>query len=94
MLTLPNARCIKPWRYSLHGFDVNNAAEGAELTLPDSLLADGIISGHLEPLNGGKKSTNPVTEDKSDKRRRARKKGGQYQGDDPSTPDVNEAYEE
>jgi len=33
------------------------------------------------------------TEEKPKKRKRARKKDGTYRGDDKSTPDVNEAWE-
>lgn len=62
-----NAKCIKSWSYSLNGFSVKTAAEGDELTLPESLLADGVITGHLKPVGGkkGKKADQPVDENKS-----------------------------
>ena len=40
------------------------------------------------------KFKNMLTKEKPKKRKRARKKDGTFRGDDKSTPDVNEAWEE
>ena len=39
------------------------------------------------------KFKNMLTKDKPKKRKRARTKDGRFRGDDKSTPDVNEAWE-
>ena len=39
---------IKPWRYSRHGHDVNDAAPGDMLDIPDDLARDGIATGHVK----------------------------------------------
>lgn len=40
---------VRPWRYSRHGHDVQNADAGAMLDLPEDLAKDGIATGHLQP---------------------------------------------
>ena len=41
-------RVLKPWSYSLHGFDANTALKGKVLEVPEDLATDGVISGHVE----------------------------------------------
>ena len=47
----------------------------------------------LEAAAGGGASTAKATTKEVSPRKRARNKDGTYKGDDPSTPDINEAWE-
>ena len=69
----------------------------AGFTVPEidtmGLLGEGEVADNIKELD---RETKPKAKTKTDKgkRKRARNEDGTYRGDDPSTPDVNEAWED
>tara|TARA_R100000700_G_C3094047_1_gene94084 strand:+ start:396 stop:662 length:267 start_codon:yes stop_codon:yes gene_type:complete len=73
------------WGASIH------IAKGEVREVGDDLGLQALQQGAVEVKEETKK---PAAKKKVTKKKRARTKDGHYKADDPSTPDVNEAYVE
>ncbi len=72
------------WGASIH------IAKGEVREVGDDLGLQALQQGAVEV----KEEKKPAAKKKVTKKKRARTKSGHYKADDPSTPDVNEAYVE